>query len=215
MRGIFFNEFNSSYIPHILQELYIEKVYDPFFKGKKDMTILDVGGNIGLFSFYAHEHAKKIYCLEPSKQHVEVIKHMLDYNSMSDRVEVLQLALSNKNGSSKFYHNQNKTMFSLQGAVSDGSETEEVKTITLDALMIMKGIKKVDFMKLDIEGSEFDVISSKGFELVSDKIDSMVVEIHQWAGRNPSQITTALRDYGFDVWNIPAQATLFGARRRK
>lgn len=215
IKGIFFKDFDSSYIPHILQEMYIEKVYDPFFKGRKDMVILDIGGNLSLFSFFAYKYAKRIICVEPSKQHVEVIKHMLDYNKMNDKIEVLQLAVSHKNGTQEFYHNANKTMFSLNNAVDDGSEKETVKTCTLADLMVFKKLDHVDFMKLDIEGSEFDVVASKGFEIVADKIESMVVELHAWAGRNPSQITSTLKDYGFDVWHIPAKALLFGARRKK
>jgi len=214
MQGIFFKEFNNSFIPHIFQELYIEKIYEPFLKGKKDLTIFDIGGNIGLFSHYAYPHAKKIICMEPSKEHVEVIKHMLEYNKMDDKVGIVNAALSSRSEKRTFYHNQNKTMFSLEKAVNDGSVAEEVKTMTMTDLMLLTKTNYVDFMKLDIEGSEFDVINSKGFEQVADKIGSMVVELHAWAGRNPSQITTTLRDYGFDVWHIPAQATLYGAKRK-
>lgn len=215
IKGIFYEDFNNSYIPHILQEMYIEKVYEPFFRGKKDMVVLDIGGNIGLFSHFAYDFSKRIVCMEPSKQHVEVIKHMLKYNGMDDKVDIVNAALSNNRSIKKFYHNTNKTMFSLEKAVDDGSVCEEVKAMTLMDLLLLTRIDHVDFMKLDIEGSEFEVIASPGFQQVADKIEAMVVEVHAWAGRNPSQITTTLRDYGFDVWSIPAKATLFGARRRK
>lgn len=215
MQGIFFKEFDNSYIPHIFYELYMEKIYDPFLKGKKDLTILDIGGNIGLFTHFAYPYAKKIICVEPSKQHVEVIKHMLEYNKMDDIVGIVNAAVSSRSEKRTFYHNKNKTMFSLEKAVDDGSVAEEVKTMTMTDLLLLTKTNHVDFMKLDIEGSEFDVINSKGFEQVADKIQSGVVELHAWVGRNPSQITTTLRDYGFDVWHIPAQATLYGFRRTK
>lgn len=214
MQGIFFKEFTNSYIPQILQEIYIEKIYEPFLHGKKDLTIFDIGGNIGLFSYYAYPYAKKIICMEPSKDHVEVIKHMLEYNKMDDKVGIVNAALSSKSEIRTFYHNKNNTMYSLEKEVNDGSYNEKVTTMTLSDLMLLTKTNYIDFMKLDIEGSEFDVINSTSFETMSTKIDSMLVELHAWAGRNPSQITTTLKDYGFEVWHIPAQATLFGAKRK-
>lgn len=215
IKGLFFRDIKNDYLSSVLREIYDEQVYEPFLKGKKDLTILDLGGNQGWATFYYYPYAKRIITMEPSKKHVETIKQMLEFNKMDDKVGIVNAALSHKRGIARFYHNTNNTMFSLEKAVDDGTEYEEVKTMTLMDLLLLTKIDHVDFMKLDIEGSEFEVIASPGFQQVADKIEAMVVEVHAWAGRNPSQITTTLRDYGFDVWSIPAKATLFGARRRK
>lgn len=213
LKGIFFEEFDNSYIPHILSEIYMERVYERFLKGKKDLTILDCGANIGLFTMYAAEFAKQIYSVEPSEQHVKVMKHMLEFNGIANKVNVIQAAISNEDGKTKFYHNTNKTMFSLEKQINDKDEFEEVKTTRLDTLFKQHNIKEVDFMKLDIEGSEFKVVGGEGFENVADKIKCMVVELHNWAGVNPAQMETTLKDYGFTVQHIPAQALLFAAWR--
>lgn len=215
MLGIFFKQFENSYIPEILKELYTQKVYDQFFKGKTDMTVLDIGGNTGLFSFYAYPFAKKIYCVEPSRQHTDVIRYMLDHNKMEDKVTLIEKALNTEDGDVTFYHNDNVTMFSMKSEVDSKPDDKEiVRGIRLDTLLEENEIEHVDFMKLDIEGSEVDVVGGEGFEKGCKKVDSLVVEYHQWSGRNPSQLTTALMDYGYDVFPIPADAVLFGAVRK-
>lgn len=216
MQGIFFENFATSYIPEILKELYRDRIYDQFLVGKKDLTILDIGGNIGLFSFFAYPFAKKIYIVEPSKQHVKVIKEMLSYNKMDKYVVVVEKALGGKNGTADFHHNTNATMFSLKSEVDDKtSATETVEVVDMDTLFTQNNLDHVDFVKLDVEGSEIDVVNSEGFAKVADKIDAMVIELHAWAGRNPSQLTTTLMDLGFEVFPIKSEATLFGVRRKK
>ncbi len=216
MQGIFFKQFENSYIPEILKELYRERIYAPFIEDKKDLTIIDCGGNIGLFSFYAYPFAKKIYTIEPSKQHVEVINEMVKFNKMDDKITVIDRAVSTKDGEANFYHNDNVTMFSLKEEINGKPEdVENVKTVRLDTLFTQYNIEHVDFMKLDVEGSEVDIVCSEGFKNAASKIDAMVIEYHNWSGRNPSQMTTCLMDLGFEVWPIPADAMLFGARRIK
>jgi FkbM family methyltransferase len=212
MQGIFYNKFDGSYIPHILKELYIEKVYAPYLEGKKDLVVVDAGSNVGLFTQYVAPYAKKIYAIEPAREHLGVLSHMVIYNKLTN-VEIIPKALSHMNKEMMFFHSKNRTMHSLNKRVDDTGESEVVQTTTMDKLFKDYDIKHVDFMKLDVEGVEVDLVGSEGFEKVADKIDCMVVEWHQWSGRNPSQLVTTLRDYGFTVSPIQADASLFVAKR--
>lgn len=214
MRGIFFDDIEKGFIPYILKEIYIDKVYDTFLKDKKDLTIIDVGANQGLTTFFFYPYAKQIYSIEPSKQHMNVLNEMVRFNHMGDKVKTIQKAISHENGTATFYHNSNQTAFSLDKKLNDTGETEEVQTIRLDTLFSDYKIKHVDFMKLDVEGSEHEIIGGEGFEKVCKNIDSIVVELHQWSGFNPSQLVNNLRDYGYTVFPIVSQATLFGGIRK-
>jgi FkbM family methyltransferase len=212
--GIFFNNFSTSYIPEILQELYRQRVYAPYIEQKKDQIILDIGANVGLFSFYAYPFASKIYAVEPAQEHVDVANYMLKHNNMDDKVSVHRLAISNTEGDLTLNHNTNVTMFSLSELVADKSlPTETVRAVTLNTFLEENNIEHVDFAKIDIEGIESEVICGKGFEEASKKIDSLVVEWHSWGSRNPAQLVTTLSDYGYKVKSIPSDATLFGATK--
>lgn len=213
MKGIFYKDFKNSYIPEILKEIYRDQVYKPFLEDRQNLTILDVGANIGLFSLYAADFAKRIYSLEPSQTHTDVLKEMIRYNGFEDKITPVKAALSHENGTADFYHSENVTMFSLDKRVDNTGEKETVETITLDKLFTDYKIKHVDFMKLDVEGSEAKIVGSKGFEAVADKIDTIVLEYHTWSGVNPAQIVNNLTDYGYQVKPLQTDATLFVAKR--
>ena len=213
MQAIFFNDFANAYIPNILQELYRDRVYAPYLEGKRDFTILDVGANIGLFSFYAYPFAKTIYSLEPSKMHFEALTSMVEYNKLTN-VQPLNLALAPQNGKATFYHHQNVTMFSLRPEVNMlPSQAEEVTTMDMETLCNTYDIPQIDFMKLDVEGSEHDIISSESFEKMASRIKTMVLELHTWNGVSFQQTLNTLRDYGFALQQIPSEATIFAATR--
>lgn len=178
--------------------------------------MLDVGANIGLFSFYAEKYAKVIYAVEPSQEHVEVIKHLKEFNHL-DNVIPVQAAISHKNGVANFYHNENTTMFSLKPEVNGKPEEMElVPTMTLDTFFNNFDLDHVDFMKIDIEGAEAEVFGSEGFDKVKDKIDVICGEFHTWSGVNPQQFSTYFTDRGFSFdWMNTTQATTFVAKRMK
>lgn len=211
--AIFFRNFNNSYIPQIMQEIWVQRIYEPFLKNLKDATILDVGANIGLFSLYAKDYAKQVYALEPSIQHFSAMSMMLEWNEIRN-VYPLKLALSNKNGESTFYHNSNVTMFSLRPEVNGlPNESEAVQTLDMETLCKTYDIGTIDFMKLDVEGSEVEILASESFEKVVPRIKAMVMEYHTWSQVNPQQVVNMLRDYGFKVEQIPSDATIFSAVR--
>jgi hypothetical protein len=87
---------------------------------------------------------------------------------------------------------------------------ETVEGIRFDTFVKNEKIDKIDFLKLDIEGSECEVIASESFANIVPILEALVVELHSWSGVNPQQVVTTLRDYGFLVRQIPSEATILG-----
>ena len=214
IQGIFFKDFANAHIPEQLKEMYLDKIYDYFLKGKKEQVVLDIGSNCGLFSFYAYRYSKVIYALEPSAVHFETLNFMLNFNQMNDKVVPIQKALALENGRAVLGHNDNITTFSLHTAVRQpGLETEDVETIRLDTLLDEIKEDRIDFMKMDIEGVEAEIIGSASFEKACKKIQAIVIELHEWNGFNPKQLFNTLADYGYKVRQIPSEAMIIGAER--
>jgi FkbM family methyltransferase len=214
MHGIFFNPpIDDNFVGHIMAEVYKDRVYDEFLKGRKDLTILDIGANIGITSYYFSQFAKKVYSVEPSLEHFDILSRMIKFNRL-DNVAPICKAIYIKNDKLPLFHNKNKTMFSLHMAVRDPSLKEElVDCITIDKLLERNKIDKVDFMKMDIEGSEVEVVCSPGFRKSAPKIDTIVMEVHDWSGRHPNQIKDALRSYGYNLDTLKTDANVIVARR--
>lgn len=214
MQGFFFEPpVENNYVGHILAEIYKDRVYAPILEGKKDLVILDVGANIGLTSYYFSQFASKVYSLEPSKEHFACFLKMLEFNQIKNIVPI-NAALYMTDGQFELGHNENKTMFSLHLAVKDANlPSEMVPAMTLTTLFKEQNIDHVDFMKLDVEGSEYEILGHATFAEVAPKIDSMLIEAHAWAGRHPNQLKESLKNRGFVVEQIANDASLFLAHK--
>ena len=190
--------------------MYIDSVYAPYLSHIKDGIVLDVGGNIGLFTQFAIQNgAKHVYIVEPAKDHLETIKKFIEFNEYKN-VTVLPYALSHENGEIDLLHSKNVTAHSTLPGMNNAGTSEKVKTITIDKLMEENKIYRINFLKLDPEGSEGAIIGSDGFKKVIDKIDSLVVEMHSWGGYNYDQLVNTLRDYNFSLKKMPTEAYVVG-----
>ena len=214
MNAIYYDNWDASYIPNIFKEIYLEGVYHPFLMGRKNLTIIDAGANIGLWSMYASQYAKTIYAIEPSKATQKILKKNLSQPAYK-KTEILFVpkAITNERGSKTFYTNpSNTTANTLIGGNPDNSET--VECITIADLFKEYKIDHVDFLKLDVEGSEFEILGGNAFKEVAPKIDTIVGEMHSWVHRNYNQIKDALEMNGYDVTFFKRDASLFSAIRK-
>lgn len=178
LKAIFYPDvpFESLYIPYIYKEIYLEGLYIDVFNQKKEMVVVDVGANIGIVTQYMRDHAKKVYSIEPSKEHFEALKKNKEFNGW-DNVEVFNFALADKDGEMTLNNNNlNRTCHSLTLDYKQGGE--KVKTMAIDTFFIENKIESVDFMKFDVEGAEDMILRSDGFKRVAPKIKAIEVEFH-------------------------------------
>lgn len=168
--------FNSLFIPHILKEIYIDRIYDDALKNKSNLTIIDIGANIGAVTHYLIKYAKKLYAIEPSTEHFEALKKNKEFNEW-DNVEIFNMAIADKDGEMTLYrNNKNRTCHSLEENHNQGGE--QVKTMQMDTFFKENNIDFVDFMKLDVEGAENMILKSDGFKNVARKIKIIQIEFH-------------------------------------
>jgi FkbM family methyltransferase len=207
LKGIFYRDWDNDHVGDILKEIFWERLYFPLVEDKKDLTIVDVGANIGMFTLWMYPFSKKIYSVEPSAVHLETLRKMIEFNGL-DRVEVIPVALSNKDGTADFYHNENTTAFSL---TPGKGEKETVKTVTIGNLT--KDIEHVDILKVDVEGAEGTLFSHPSFDEVAKKTDQIIVEYHNWCGITPALLMNTVRDRGYNVVTLPTEATVLWFRK--
>src|SRR3972149_1853452 len=119
--AIFFEPpLETNFLGHQLKEMYVDNVYAPFLQGKKDLTILDIGANLGVFTYYVRQFAKKIYAIEPTLEHFDLLTRMIEFNKI-DNVEPINKAVYIKSGQLPLFKPVgNKTMNSLHQNVTGG-----------------------------------------------------------------------------------------------
>jgi len=210
--AIFFHDFKNSYIPQIMEEVWIKKVYHPFLAGKRDLIIADWGGNVGLTSYYFKDYAKQVYCVEPSKIHHEAIEKLIDFNKI-DNIKLCKYGISGKTGKEKFYHPENVTMFSMEN-VMNATDYEEVDMLDTEEFFKREGLDHIDLLKMDVEGSEGKVIASEGFKKMCPKIKVICGEWHNWANISKELFANTFKDLGYEFkWDMKTEAACFTAVR--
>ena len=178
LKALFYPDvpFDTLFIPYIFKEIYLEGVYVDIFNQRKDLTVIDVGANVGLVTHYMRDYAKKIYAIEPSPEHFEALKKNKEFNEW-DNVEIFNLAIADENG--KMNLNINPGNLTCNSLVLDYNKSSvEVETMRFDTFMKKNKIDEVDFCKFDVEGAEDMILRSEGFKKVAHKIKAIEIEFH-------------------------------------
>jgi FkbM family methyltransferase len=133
--------------------------------GFEDKSVfLDVGANVGLYSIYAAVKKQSyVYAFEPSFFNLEFLVRNIYINRLVDCVNVIPIALNNSTGINNFH----LTTTEWGGALStfeqsyddSGNEMKPdfvYKTVgfDLDTLVNQLKIKKIDYIKIDVDGLE-------------------------------------------------------------
>ena len=161
----------------------------PLFPFLVDRTrnAVDAGANKGTHCFVLSQLARTVYAFEPNPKMFAVLRRTARGN-----VVVSPLALSNRSGTAEFrvprygkgsYSNQGGTLSAVK--VNDDYAALQVRVDTLDAL----GLENVGFIKIDVEGSEADVLEGAR-DLIARDRPTLMIEIEQKHTRSP--IETAL-----------------------
>jgi len=184
--------------------LYIEifLIQEYRFKSKKKMpVILDCGAHIGLASLYfKHKYpAAKILAFEPMPKNAQFFSQNIKSNNLKG-VKLTAAALGRKNGTVFFYTSGKHDPSWGNSLVRENIHTDTIQKIKVTVAKLSPYItKKIDFMKMDIEGAEADVLREIGPKI--QKVQEMVIEIHNQSGTTTTFdfVTNFLREHGFKI----------------
>lgn len=117
-------------------------------------NVIDAGANIGVFSLFAAQKvgmSGRVIAFEPIKEACALLSKNVASNSLSN-ITVAPLALGENAATVSF--SKDEGLLGSSGLAEKGGEREDVDQVTLDAYVTENDIKRVDFIKADIEGME-------------------------------------------------------------
>lgn len=165
-----------------LKEIFLDEQMN-FLSSKESPFIIDCGSNAGISILYF----KKIYpksrilCFEPDESLMKVLRENIFANKI-EGVETIEKAI---------WTNDAGVDFGSDGA--DGGsvflESNKIHVPSIRLKDILRKEKEVDFLKMDIEGAEVEVLSDCAEDL--KKVHHLFVEYHSWASR-PQQLDKLL-----------------------
>ena len=164
--------------------------------------VIDIGAHIGLFALFASQFCKqgKIYCFEPIKENYELLVENINSNKIKNIIP-FNFAVSKESDSVKIFLNDD---YSGHSMFLETNNFVIVKSKSLLDIFSENNIQECDFLKLDCEGAEYDIINSLPSDFLN-KIKKSVIEYHL-ADTDPQlleQLIKKLRKCSFIVNTRP------------
>ena len=200
------------------------KVYErdeiAFFKKyfQAEMTFLDVGANVGLYSALAlstHNFSGQIICMEPHDESRSYLKKTIAENIHSlpeNKVIISDMAASSYTGVATLHKNsQNKGDNRLY---SDEllDESEKISVTTIDEICSSHKIEHLNFLKIDIQGAEAKAISGASNILKKSKDCILLSELWPYGmsqfDSNAQDYLTELQILGFSLFELGKKSSI-------
>lgn len=128
---------------------------------KTDDTVLDIGANIGVTTCVLSLATQRgrVFSFEPEPGTFAILKHTIAVNDLANNIPH-QIALGATSGSMAFLANTVSASAShlAPAATSLGGGNIQVAVYELDRFVEREEITRIDFMKIDVEGFELDVL---------------------------------------------------------
>ena len=154
---------------------------------------LDVGANLGLFTYFLSRYSPHVYAFEPNPIPLRVLRYVADKN-----VTVLQMALSDKTGEAELVVPKGRKGWSSNGASIeyDAGEGRVVKVpgSRIDDL----DYKDIGFIKIDVEGHEKSVLEGAQETLARDRPNLFVENEFTHAGEGVTDVFDMMKALDYD-----------------
>lgn len=173
----------------IAKELYCRGVYFvlPEFALGRDECVVDLGAHVGAFTTLAAVSARKVVSVEAQAGLVPVIEANLRLNRCREKVQLEWGLIGAGTG-----------LFSSPLRRRAASHyVKEPPVIAVSELFARHGLERVDFLKVDIEGSEYDLFGGDLDWLRA--VRRIAMEVHFDFG-DPARLAAQLERAGFEVW---------------
>ena len=193
---------NSTDLMALTHVWMIQEYSGDDFPISNDDVIIDVGAHIGLFALFASQFCKngKIFCYEPIKENYKILIENIEMNQIQN-IFPNNLAVTKETSRVKIFLNDDQSGHSM---FIQNKNFVEVDSKSLSDIFIDNGIKECDFLKLDCEGAEYEIVESLSSDLFT-KINKTAIEYHM-VDTKPEllkQLINKLKQFSFSVHTRP------------
>jgi FkbM family methyltransferase len=184
----------------VLKEVWLREIYNKHgIRVEKGDTVIDIGGHIGLFSVYAAHRSKtgNVYAFEPFIENFSRLEQHKQLNQC-ENLHVFNRGVDATTGKKTLYLSPDKNTGGHSLHLKKQSDRQvEIETINIIEFCDQQHITKINFLKLDCEGAEFEIIKSS--ESILSRVEKIVMECHPYGDHTCDEMVFILQKNGFKV----------------
>ena len=181
---------------HVLFEVFVREIYSSDLP--PNALVVDIGANIGAFTISAALRGARVLGFEPFPSNFAILQRNVELSEV--RAELFQLAVSSQTESRELFLPDREdyvARFSLHPG--RGERTIRVECTSLDDIVSEHKLQRVDLLKLDCQGSEYEILFGAAPDTLN-RIRSIIVECEVFPDRtdwSPEALTAFLSKHGF------------------
>jgi len=165
------------------------------FQEHKYGSFVDIGANIGYYSVYLSDFFEEIHCIEPVSDSYQLLRRNIELNGLSTRCSLYNCCVGSHNGKGRMLvsrsRNCSRLMHHGERQTSSAAATVEYVPIKrLASILDCQRLKGPVFVKMDVEGYEYEILKSH-VDFLTCKTPTLFVEIHETLG--PEKIRELLQ----------------------
>lgn len=205
------NNYQQAY-QRILDEFVLNQHLRLFSLNSGDV-VMDAGANIGAFTINAASRVGPsglVIAVEPEERNFELLKHNVATNGLAN-VRLLKKGVWSKKQTLNFYLDAWPGLHSVFESVPGCScghgeslgRAVEIEVDTVDAILQELGVKKLNFLKMDIEGAEIEALKGAEKTLATPGIQLVVEAGHVISGKQTYKtLVPWLQQLGFKIVTV-------------
>jgi FkbM family methyltransferase len=178
------------------------------------MTFLDIGTHVGQYTLVASKlvgNTGAVHGFEPDLETFRWLTSNIRRNGLTN-VRANNVALSGETGKLKLYLSSVSDIGSnsLREPPSFSGRVCEVDCIKLDQYLMNAGVRRVDLVKIDVEGAEYGVLTGSSEMLSCADRPLMIIEFEearqQAFGSSCSRLAGLIIRHGYDLFRLDSPA---------
>lgn len=158
----------------IEREIFFENVYCCWRDVKEGDIVVDIGASVGPFVYsIINNNPQKIYCVEPSKKLIKTLeKNFSNYflPAESQLITTINKAIVSEDSNLDHVHIFIGEHFH--------ENDDKFEGISFQELIHDYSIEKINFLKIDCEGGEYDIFREENMNFLLNQVEYIAMEVH-------------------------------------
>jgi FkbM family methyltransferase len=197
----------------IVKSNLLKKSYTKHFIPFAEKSIVvDVGAHIGSFSIMVARRVHKVLAFEPEPSNYRMLKKNMELNRL-ENMRIFEMAVSGHSGYQDIYTypSGSSADYSLYKSGMMKVQAGAIPVISIEDIIKREDLPRIDFLKLDCEGAEHDILRYMHVETAA-KIMEIAMERHSVPPDVSIDLPARLNELGFEV-KIDQNSGYLHARR--